>query len=207
MSLEDDGWRITPVLHRSKEHARYTEMMADLQRKDPSYKKREATTDQSPHIAATWDAKNNKLKDMTEAEIAAYQNRPLPTKEMAAAEADAEKIMAEQIAKYPTRIQDYSHAEHLRRLSKNTQGDAVSMGMSGASKETKEMARQAFSFTPPAPLTEEQKARLTELNLITTYVGPEYEWKPVSFWESLWMRITGRKVRAEEKKESWRDYV
>lgn len=207
MSLEEKGWKITPVLHRSKEHERYANLMADLIRKDPNYKKREASTTQSPHIAAIWDADNNKLRDMTEAEITAYQNRPLPTKEMAAVEADAEKIAADLIAKYPERISSISLAESERRKSKNTQGDAVSTGAKGASPERLEMARQAFSYTPPAPLTEEQKLRLTELNLITEYVGPAYEWKPISFWESLWMRITGRKVRAEEKHESWRDRV
>lgn len=47
--------------------------------------------------------------------------------------------------------------EGMRRESKNTQGDAISMGESSVTEEAREKAISAFTCSPPAELTHEQK--------------------------------------------------
>jgi hypothetical protein len=173
----NNGWRIVPLLHRKPGQAEYVDRMVK-EIKALNIPKKPVSTVQSASLAPLWDSENNKLRDMTEQEILAYQNRPMPEKEAWRRDADAEKINAELMLVNPSRIQSTIAVQDIRRKSKNTIGDAVSEGGSGFTPERKELARQAFSFTPPVQLTEQQKSKLTELNKITEYTGPAPEEKP-----------------------------
>jgi hypothetical protein len=158
-------------------------------------------------VSTVQAASTQKLLSMTDEEAANHKKQRMfewdnninPTwNDQNRAEKDAEKVFAESVAKSPTRFMDSMRAENLRRDSKNTMGDAVSYGATGFSENTKEAARQGFSYTPPAPLTKEQTARLTELNIITEYEGPVPE-KPKK--KSWFQKVFGQ----DETHVSWRD--
>lgn len=144
-----------------------------------------------------------KILAMTEEELEAYRSRPLPVNEQARTDKNAERINATLFVKNPARTQSMLLAEEERRKSKNTIGESR---LSSSSYEAKERARQGFTCTPPASLTEEQKARLTELNLITAYEGPPLS-EPMK--KKSWFDIFKSKVRQGENDNhvSWRDLI
>lgn len=61
-------------------------------------------------------------------------------------------------------MDDILHAESIRHSSKNSFGQSES---NGSSPERKELSRQAFTSTPPAPVTEVQEERVTRIEKIT----------------------------------------
>jgi hypothetical protein len=205
MAIEDRGWVVRPVLHRSKQHEEYANQMSD-HIKSLNIPKRPVSKIQASSISQLWDSEKNTLREMSDEEVAAYQNRPLPEKENWKRETDAELIAAQLALTTPSRIHSTIVSEGLRRESKNTQGDAISMGGSAFSEETKELARQAYSYTPPAELTKGQESKLTEMNKITEYTGPIPE-KPKPnkrSWLDKLFSSDGAK-HAEIHNVSWRD--
>jgi hypothetical protein len=196
--------KITPILHRKTDQADYADRMAAATLAQPGRPKRDDSwksmtreqlkahreSIQNPHVL--------KVMNMSSEELAKYRDRPMPAKEDWKRETDAEKIQGEMIAKNPTRINDLAIAEHERHKSKNTQGDAVSEGATSVSPVKVERAIEAYIHTPPAPMTDAQKAGLNraelvrqetlrELTKIEQYSGPvvEVEKKKPGFWSRL----------------------
>ncbi len=205
MAIEDRGWKLRPILQRSKQSEEYANSMADYIR-SLNIPKRPVTKVQAASLSQIWDSEKNALKEMTDEEIAAYQNRPLPEKELWQRETDAELIAAQLTLTTPSRIQSTIVSEGLRRESKNTQGDAISQGGSAFSPETKETARQAFSYTPPADLTKGQESKLAEIHKIKEYVGPipEKEKPKKKSWLDKLFGVRAEKY-ADDQHVSWRD--
>lgn len=192
--------KITPLLHRDPiKQAQFEATLEEI--KAIRYEKRPASTVQAASLAPIWDSEKNTLREMTDEQIEAYRNRPWPTKDQWQRETDAEKIQAELIAANPTRITDLRIADDERRKSKNTIGQS---DLSAFSPERRELARQAFSYTPPAELTPLQKERLVELNPITPYTGPvpEAPKRP-----GLFQRLREMFQDRDDHHVTWRDAV
>lgn len=76
--------------------------------------------------------------------------------------------------------------EDIRRKGRNSLGDAVSMGASSISPETKERAVEAFNYSKPTKLTPAQEAKAVELNRIQHYGEKDHE-EEVKL--SMWARF------------------
>lgn len=87
----------------------------------------------------------------------------------------------------------------LRQASKNTIGQSEK---SSISEERKELGRQAFSHTPPTPLTDEQKEKLVKLDLIKQLdTMPKEEWKDLTPFQAFKHWITGNKIKKVDKND------
>lgn len=181
-----NDWRVTPLLFRKPGNAEYVDrVVKDIQALN--IEKRPISTMQA--LSA------QRVLDMTDEELKAYQARPMVTRAQCAVDKDAEKIAAELMMFHPSRIQSSILAEQERHKSKNTIGDAINEGLSSASEESKIRAAEAYRVTPPAQLTEAQKEKLTEVNLITEYSGPA-ETKPQKK-KSWFIKFFGSAVRSK----------
>ena len=86
--------------------------------------------------------------------------------------------------------------ENRRRSQKNTLGESQ---LSSASDERKELARQAFTCTPPAPLNSVEKQKITELEKLQEIKEPVYEWRPLTTWQAFKHWIKGGKIKREDE--------
>ncbi len=120
-------------------------------------------------VSSEQSESTKRLLAMSEEELIKHRERPLPKDWLAVSDATN---MDEAVAPRLFTPQEVALVEDIRHKSKNTTGDAISEGQRGASKEAKVNAMAAFTCTPPAPLTDVQTQKLTEVTKIKEYEGP-----------------------------------
>lgn len=172
-----NDWKKREINGPSAEHLAYTKQMAEIKKIPPLPKRGQCES-------------TKRLLAMSDEEHAKHMARPFPPDGWKAAE-DVETAMMKTVMRVG--LSNIAHVESLRRSVKNTEGQSV---LSSASDERKELARQAFTCTPPAPITEVEEERLTRLEPITMLkVMPS---KSKSFWEKLKAKF--HKSNEEERK-------
>lgn len=149
------------------EFARYVQEMAEALKKLP---KRPPSTEQSASTQALLERQANTPPELDFDWI----SRPLPTKEQAMAVPHA-KTTDELVGKRDFDPTQVAVVEDIRRKGRNTLGQSFA---SSVTKESKERAVHAFTYSPPSALTPDQirKAEETKLKEITMYnPSPEKE--------------------------------
>lgn len=182
------GWTVKPLdADKAAEFSAYTKrMVEELKAKRGDYKP-VVSTKQAESLSAIWDMKNNCLKEMTDEEILAHQNRPMPTKEQAqvwtSAEDAALKMEKDELRK---ESMDGLIIEEQRRSPRNEQGDAVSCGASAFSKELRINATEAFMETN-AELSKVERAMLAtaEPGTFKGYAIKDVEGRKRPLWRRI----------------------
>lgn len=73
---------------------------------------------------------------------------------------------------------------------------------SSVTQQSKDRASDAYLFTQGIKgedLTEDEKKRIIGLTEYKSEPPVEYEWKEVPWYKAMWMKITGRDVKAEKR--------
>lgn len=154
--------RVTPGSY-NPEFALYVQEMAEalkkLPKKPPSY-------EQSASTKVLLERQANTPKELD----FEWFSRPLPTKQEAAAVPNA-KTLDEAVGKRDFDPTQVAVVEDIRRKGRNTLGQSHARGMT---KETREKAIHAFTYSEPAKLTleDQRKAKETVLKEITPYTPP-----------------------------------
>lgn len=138
-------------------------------------------------------ASTQRLLDMTDEELAAHRARKFPPDGWLAV--PGAKNLDEAVGMRSIKSDDVVTYDRMRRTAKNELGQSEK---DGSGVERKEAARQAYSHTPPAPLTEVQVERLTTMDKITALssMPPEIE---TSFWS--WLRNKFKKKAALDSRK------
>jgi hypothetical protein len=176
MSMRN-GWKVGEPYFVSKQAAyveRVVKELLEARKNDP---KRPATTDQAPstmHLLA-----------MTEEELEVYRNRPMPENWLANPDAETNDESVGMRTFDPAEV---SHVESLRRKAKNQVGDAWAEGESGFTKEKRQLAQDAFTFSPPAQLTPHELERVSEPKAIVSQLLPRSEESKTrkNWWYKIW---------------------
>lgn len=87
--------------------------------------------------------------------------------------------------------------EKMRRSPKNSIGQSEK---SAFSEERREAGRHAFEFSPPTPITEQDKEKIVKLEKIEILKETKEEWRPLTRMQALKHWLTGGKIRKEEIK-------
>lgn len=125
---------------------------------------------------------------MTAEELSACRNRPNPTNWLANPDATN---MDEAVGERIFTVEEVRLQEDIRHKNRNSLGQ---YDMSGAEKELKDKAIDAFNLTPPAPLDKVQIERITKIKQIVELKELKYEWKPLTTWQAFKHWIKGGKV-------------
>lgn len=83
-----------------------------------------------------------------------------------------------------------------RESAKNYEGCSEK---SATTEEKKEKAIYAFRHTPPAPLSDLEIKQLTNAESIKEIKEIKEEWRPLTFWQAVWHKIKGNKIRRDIK--------
>lgn len=144
-----NDWKKTPLSNPSQEFTLYADMLA----KDIASKKtwkRPATTIQA--------ASTQRVLDMTDDELIAYRNRPTVD-----AQVRDEKGRV-YVAERSVTAKEVVLESHLRSSRGNTFGDAISSGGGSSVSDGKsELAKSAFTCSPPAKEVESDLQRLINM--------------------------------------------
>ena len=159
------GWRVKPIFQRDPMYVDYVERMVKQMR---------ATIPPQP-IKIGQEPSTQRILDRPESEDEAWKKRPMPTWEEARAVPGAKNpydMSHEELDSFVGRRElDPHDVEIITRLRSSgrghTFGDAVSEGATCVTPESRERAVNAFVYSQPAELSEEDKKRLTSLTKST----------------------------------------
>lgn len=189
---QSENFRIVPITDPVKlqTHLSYAAQMAEAIKRR-GFEKRPVSTIQS--------ASTQRLLDMSEEELKAYRNRPMPEKDQWKREDDAEKIFAshEGVKKDPDLI---SKEVGRRQQGYHQMGDAQSQGEGRVSLEKQEKAKEAWLTTIPAPYTSMEKHFIKEGHVIND-PKPQKESLKDRFFKWTAKTFQGE----QDHRFSWRD--
>jgi hypothetical protein len=182
-------FRVVPITDAAKleTHLQYVKRVSE-ELKSLNIEKRPISTEQSEST--------KRLLSMSEEELKAYRNRPLPKYEDWKREDDAEKVFSTHKADHETVMATESirHTNHGNRI-----GDAISEELSGIPLEVKEKAIEQMMKPMPNSPIENHYLRIGHIH---SY--PEAEKTKRSLWRRI---LDARWVWTEVgfKPSSWRD--
>lgn len=140
--------RIVESKGRKDEDIAYAKAISESLKTNLNGYKRPISNVQSASMQATMD-RDPSLDEQ-------HWNRSLPEEWKGTTERD------------PLNTQDILAITSLRQSSKNTLGDFMEAGLSGVSSERRELAIQAFNYSPPADLTPQQIEKVKKLESLET---------------------------------------
>jgi hypothetical protein len=197
-------YRITPLFKTAEQIEKQLKEAQEFLKKYPLPPRR----DPKDVIQA---ASTQRLLDMTDEELALYRERKNDLDKIypqgrpdlfGKSGRELDEYLREFTGTREVSADEVALEEDIRRKRGNLLNEGAST-LSSASDERKEHARQAFTCTPPASLSEKEIEKLTTLNKITEYRGPVPEELKPSFLErfSRWFKsyapTTERKSYAE----------
>lgn len=154
----------------------------------------------SPKKDPTQFASVDRVMNMTDEELEAYRNRPLPNKEN----------WKREILERAITPQEYAIHKGIQRSEKNMIGQ---IEIHELPAEKKEAAVQAFMHEGPAKVTETQirnslKYGFYDLDPYQTS-GPQTEWVILPWYKALYYWFKGMKVESTstEGPKDWRDFM
>jgi len=107
-------------------------------------------------------------------------------------------IAAAQADRYYTRP---ISAEEYAACGGNKKHGLGALTKSSVSDEKKEKAVDAFIYSQPAPLNEVEVMELTKIEPIIEVKKIEV-WKPMTFWQAMWHRLKGNKIKLGDEDEN-----
>lgn len=171
--------------------------MAAQMRADPNYKKREATTFQTPNFYESLEReKRGETRDWAlpfNLDEAVANRAALDAALNAKSPLEYEQKMREAVGFRDVDPEQYSHASSVRHSDKNQRGQSE---LSGSSQEKKDYAAHVFNVTPPADMSKEDPARIIG---IVEIASKPIEWVPVPIHQAIWKKLTGHLVRWRKK--------
>jgi predicted DNA-binding protein (UPF0251 family) len=211
-SLRPVPFKEIPLTTRNLEDVLYAEEMAKIVREkverserpnvprldpnlSPAEREKAILALQSPAMQKimleTDEEKAKRLSDLSTVSFEKAAVDPALAKELAHTVATGGILDPDKVAELvkPRKIspEEYAHAEAIRRRPKNTDGQSE---LSGTTKETKEKAASAFTCSPPADLTPNQKAQVQHLTAIKALqLTAQMEVPKPSFWSKLKARL------------------
>ena len=139
-----------------------------------------------------------KVLSMSEEELEAYRNRPLPE----------EKDWKREIVEREVPFELFELEEGRRRAAKNEQGQSA---LSSVDEVKAEKAAQTFMDVGPAKVTLQdiknaKKYGFYDLDPYKTS-EPEKQWVTIPWYKVLWYRLRGIQVESfsNERSKDWRD--